>query len=451
MALNATGLGSGLDVKGIVEQLVAAERGPVANRLNLQEARTNGELSALGQFKSALSGFRDSLESLSDISKFQQRTTSVSDETLIAASADSSAVPGNYAVEVTSLASRSKLASAGFGNAETTVGNGTLNISVGGLTTSIVIPSVAGTLADIRDAINAAPDNPGVDATIVNAADGAHLILSSRETGASQSITVQSIGGDGGLDALVYDPLAGSNPMTEIEAATDASLVIDGFTVTSAKNSVTGAVEGVSIDLLEAQPGTELRIAVGLDDVAAKAAVGSFVNAYNGLIDTVKQVTNFNAETGEAAPLLGDSTVRGIKDRLRRELGSAVDQLGGGFRTLSEIGITTLADGKLQLDETKLSNAIELDFDGVGELFATDDGIATRLFGILEESLKSTSTINLRETGLKDKLEVLGDRRVELDERLERVEARLLDQFNAMDRLVSSLQNTSSFLTRQLG
>ena len=451
MALTATGLGSGLDVKGIVEQLVAAERQPVANRLNLQEARTNAELSALGRFKSALSSFRDSLDSLSDITKFQQRITAVGDDTLIGASADSDAVPGNYSLEITALATRGKLASGAFASSSATVGNGTLNISVNGQTSSVIIPEDASTLADVRDAINDASDNPGVDATIINAADGAYLVLSSRETGASQGISVASVGGDGGLDQLVYDPLSGTNPMTQIEAPSDATLVIDGFTITSGKNSVTGAIEGVTIDLLEAAPGTRISLSVGLDDNAAKAAVGSFVNAYNGLIDVVSQVTSFDAESGEAGPLLGDATVRGIKDRLRRELGSAVDALGNGFRTLTDIGISTQANGKLELDESRLSDAITADFDGVGELFASDDGVAVRLFDILESALSSTSTINLRETGLKDRLEFLGDQRVELDERMERVQARLLDQFNAMDQLVSSLQNTSSFLTRQLG
>lgn len=451
MALSATGLGSGLDVQGIVEQLVAAERQPVANRLNLQEARTNAELSALGQFKSALSSFRDSLDVLSDITRFQQRTTSVSDDTLIGASADSTAVPGNYTLEVTALATRGKLASGAFSSASAVVGNGTLNISINGQTSSVFVSPEASTLADIRDAINDAPDNPGVDATIINAADGAYLVLNSRETGANQVISVQSVGGDGGLDQLVYDPLSDTNPMTQIEAPADASLVIDGFNITSAGNSVTGAIDGVNIDLLEAAPGTQVSLSVGLDDDAAKAAVGSFVNAYNGLIDVVSQVTSFDAESGEAAPLLGDATVRGIKDRLRRELGSAVDALGDGFRTLTEIGISTQADGRLELDEARLSDAIAEDFDGVGELFASEGGVAVRIFDILEEALSSTSTINLRETGLQDRLDFLGDQRIELDERMERVQARLLDQFNAMDQLISSLQNTSSFLARQLG
>ena len=451
MALQATGLGSGLDINGLVEQLVAAERQPVSNRLNLQEARTNAELSALGKLKSALSSFQDSLNGLSELENFQQRKTTVEDDTLIAASADSAAVTGRYDVEVLSLASRQKLASDPFASVDSAVGDGQLGISILGVTSSITIDPTANTLADIRDAINDAPDNPGVIATIVTADDGARLLVSSRDPGADQTITITTTGGDGGLAALVYDPLSGTNPMTQLEKAADASALIDGFAVSSDSNTVVNAIEGVTIDLLDTAPGTRVELAVDYDEPAGNAAVGAFVNAYNALLDTIAEVTSFNAETGEAAALLGDSVVRGIKDTLRREVGNAIDLPGAPFRTLAEIGITSEPSGKLSLDDTKLSELITAEFDAVGALFAGDTGVATRLGDQLEEILKSTSTINLRETRLKDDLETIGDRRTRLDERMESVRERLLRQFNAMDRLLGSLNNTSQFLTQQLG
>lgn len=451
MALQATGLGSGLDISGLVEQLVTAERQPVANRLNLQEARTNAELSALGKLKSALGNFQDSLTGLSELENFQQRKTSVSDEEIIGASADSAAVPGRYQVDVVTLAQREKLASGPFAGVDAAVGDGQLGISVNGVTSSITIAPDANTLADIRDAINDAPDNPGVIATVVNAADGARLLVSSADTGADQVITITTTGGDGGLAALTYDPLSGTNPMTQIQAAADAEVLIDGFVVTSDSNQVVDAIEGVTIDLLDAAPGTPAELTVDYDEPAGNAAVGAFVNAYNSLLDTIAEVTRFDAETGEAAPLLGDSVVRGIKDTLRREVGNAVDVAGATFRTLAEIGITTEPNGRLELDDTKLSDLISQEFDAVGGLFAGADGVAVRLEARLEEILKSTSTINLRETRLKDDLETIGDRRTRLDERMEVVRERLLRQFNAMDRLLGSLNNTSQFLSQQLG
>ncbi len=451
MELTATGLGSGIDVGGLVEQLVAAERQPVSNRLNLREARANAELSALGQFKSALASFQDSLDALGELDKFQQRITSVGDDTLISATANAEAVPGSYRLQVLSLATSHKLASGAFASSDTLVGDGTLTISVGGNSTDIVIAPGSGTLANIRDAINGAPDNPGISATIVNAADGAHLVLNAAETGAANTISISASGGDGGLAQLVFDPQSGSNPMTELEAATDASITIDGFPVNSASNQLDGAIEGVTIDLLDTAPGVDVELVVAFDVPAAEAAVGSFVNAYNELIDTIKQVTSFNAETGEAGPLLGDSVVRGVRDSLRRELGSAFDIPGASFRTLADIGITTQSDGRLELDSTRLGDAIAESFDGVGELFASSEGVAVALNAQLEQVLGSTGPIDLRETRLKDQIELISNQRTRLDERMERVRERLLDQFNAMDRLISSLQNTSTFLAQQLG
>jgi flagellar hook-associated protein 2 len=142
--------------------------------------------------------------------------------------------------------------------------------------------------------------------------------------------------------------------------------------------------------------------------------------------------------------------VRGIKDSLRRELSNAVDILGVDFRTLADIGVTTQPDGKLELDETKLSDAITANFDGVGEMFASEGGVAVRIAAILESALSSTGQIENREETLQERLDRIGDQREVLDERMERVRSRLLDQFNAMDRLVSQLQNTSSFLSQQL-
>lgn len=449
--IRATGLGTGIDVQGIVDGLVAAERTPVANRLNLQEARTNAELSALGQLKSALSTFRDSLAGLRDIDGFQKRSVSVGNDAKLTASATTTAVPGTYQIDVQRLATGQKLASGAFADAATPVGSGTLTITVNGQAVAIAIDPEANTLAGIRNAINAAPGNPGVEATIINADDGARLIVSSRETGASQAMTITASGGDGGLAALTYAAGGPDNGLTELETAQDAVVLIDGFTVNSDRNTVANAIDGVSIQLSETTPDGPVELKVALDRNAARASVGGLVNAYNEVIGVIANVTRFDAESGEAAALLGDPIARDVKENLRREIGSVVGPLGATFRTLVEVGVTTNVDGTLSVDDTRLSAAIDTNFDAVGRLFAGDGGIAGRLDAAVGRALGSAGSIELRETGLKDRLEIIGDRRTALEERLEIVRARLLNQFNAMDRLVSQLQNTSSFLTRQLG
>lgn len=449
MEIKAPGIGTGLDVKSLVEQLVAAERAPLGNFLNLREARANAQLSAYGKLKSALSSFRDALADLADIDRFQSRLTSVTPAGILTASATSAAVPGAYAVEVLSLASAHKLFSQPYASADTVVGSGTLTLTVGEESATVEIAANS-TLADIRDAINAAEDNPGVRATIVTATDGAHLVLSGASTGADYAIHTDAVQAGSALEAFEYG--AGTTgSMTELTAAQDASLKIDGFDVSSASNTVAGAIEGVTLSLLEAEPGTVVNLSVDYSPSAAAEAVEKFVEAYNELIKTVNELTAYDPETRVAGTLINDDLTRGVKTSLRAILGSVVSATGASFRTLAEIGVRTQSDGQLEIDNTRLDAAIAANFDAVGRLFAdADEGLAVRLDAVLDRLLDGDGRIPAREETLKSQLERLRDRQEALDLRMEAVRRRYELQFAAMDTLVAQLKQTSDYLTRQL-
>jgi len=450
--LTAAGLGTGLDITGIVDQLVSAERAPTGNRLNLQETRANAELSAIGSLKSSLTSFQDSLNVLSILDNFQKRMVTVGDEEIFTAEVTSKAVPGFFDVDVQNLASVAKLRSQAFTDSLTPVGHGTLSISVDGNTSLIAIDPAANTLTDIRSAINDDPTNPGVRATIVNAADGAYLVVTSKDTGANQQITIAQTGGDGGLAAITFDPNAGSNPMVEDQIAADAAVFIDGIKVTSNSNTIADAIEGVTLNLEKADPGNVIPVNIEFDELAAKTAVNQFVSAYNAVMTTLGDVTKFDAESGVAAPLVGDPLVRGLKSSLRRDLNSPIDGLNDTFRTLADLGLQTEANGTLKLDADKLATALASNFDDVGQLFAKENGgIAVKLNELIDNILGGTGTFDAREKTLNDRLERIQDQRDELEVRMDSVRARLTEQFNAMDRLVANLNQTSTFLTQQLG
>jgi flagellar hook-associated protein 2 len=432
--LTTSGLGSGLDIAGIVDKLVAAERAPIANRLTAKESKANELLSALGQFKSSLSTFKDSI--------------TLGDSEVFTATATPSSRPGSYSVEVTALATAHRISSAAQPDATSAVGTGILSITVNGTTAQIAIGSSANSLNDIRDAINAAPDNPGVRATIVTGTDGAHLVVSATKTGTDNAITMAVSGGDGGLAPFVYAAGGPANTMTQLDAAANATAVIDGITVSSASNTITGAIEGVTVNLLKAEPGTELALKIEYDTDGTKRSVGSFVTNYNKLIDTIATLTKYNKDTGDAGPLLGDATVRGIRDQLRRELSSVLGNADAA--SLASIGVTTQTDGKMAIDATRLDAAIADDFDAMGELFTGTTGLATRLETIASAALSGASTIATREGNLKTTLKSITTQRESLDNRLEQVRARLSKQFNAMDSLLAQLKTTSNFLSAQL-
>ena len=447
-----SGIGSGLDIQGLVAQLVAAEGQPETVRLNTQEARLQSKLSAVGSLTSALDALQTSLDSISDPDSFRGRTVGLSSPDFVAATATSSAAPASYAVEVQQLAAAQRLVSAPVATPDTVIGTGTLTLSIGGAAFSVDIDAGNNTLTGIKDAINGAADNTGIVATIVTGVAGAQLILTGTETGAANQIVVTASGGDGGLVPLTYDPGNGITNLTELEAAVDASVLIEGILVTSATNTIADAIEGVEISLLDVNaPGETTILSVDFDRASAKNAVGKFVEAYNGLIDLVTEATRYDADSGTAGPLLGDAGLRNILFQLRREMGRIGVAAPGAFGTLSEIGITTELDGKLSVDDGALETALETSLDGVVDFFSADEtGLAVRLDSLLDPYLQTGGVLESRRDGLNASIEVINDRREALQQRLVAVEARLLRQFNALDSLLAELQSTSGFLQQQL-
>lgn len=468
--ITALGVGSGLDIADIVSQLVAAERSPVETRLDSQEKTLEAKLSAFGTLKSAIAQFQTALGQLTVADTFLSRVASSGTEEVFTASAATSAAPGTFDLVVQQLAQSHKLISKGYASADATVGTGTLTISVGGSSFSITVDGSNGTLAGIRDAVNGASDNTGVAASIVRVDDGAggtvaKLVLTATVTGTEGSLTVAVDDADGkdrdtaGLSALAYLPSARPTAirnLTELRAAQDAKLTIDGQTVTRSGNTVDDAIDGVTLTLtgLSGKDASgawkSSTLAVAIDPSAAAERVQGFVTAYNAVVDAIRSVASYDAATREATALFGDSSVRGLQSRLRAELSRVVSGLPAGAASLAEIGVTTGRDGKLQLDQAPLDGALNSDLEAVANLFAGEGGCAERLDDLVSRYLDADGIIESRTEGLNGRLEAIEAQREALERRMESLEARLLKQYTAMDTLVAQLQTTSSYLTQQL-
>jgi flagellar hook-associated protein 2 len=183
--------GSVINVSSLVSELVAASQAPQQALITNQTQAVTANISALGTLKSALSTFQSSLTSLSSPTAFNAVTASSSEQDVVSATASSNAVAGSYGVTVSALASAQQLLSGGFiGGPGATVGTGTLTLSVGGASFSVAINGSDDTVSGIANAINAASTNTGITATVIAGADGAHLLLSSSQTGAANTITV---------------------------------------------------------------------------------------------------------------------------------------------------------------------------------------------------------------------------------------------------------------------
>lgn len=404
MAIAAPGLGSNLDVNGIVTQLMNLERQPLA-QLATKEASFQAKLSAYGTLKSALSALSDSLGALSNPTKFQAVSAKVSDNTVLTASALKTAALGSYTVNATQLAQSQSLIAAGQSSTTGSIGaavSSTLTIDFGSITggtltngvytgatftadssigsKTVTIASSNNSLQGIRDAINAA--NLGVKATIVN--DGGtspyRLVLQSSSTGANRSMRI-SVSGDATVASLLNYNAQGTQSLTQTAAAQDAALTINGVSVSSRSNAVSGAIEGVTLNLAKAGTTT---VSVEKDVGNVQTAVAAFVKAYNELKGNMDSLSSFNAETRTGGPLLGDGALRAVEGQLRQTLtGTLSGVANSSFSVLSQIGLSFQKDGTLTLDSGKLSTALSTDVNAVAGLFAS--------IGTATDSLVQTS------------------------------------------------------------
>lgn len=457
MAITSTGIGSGIDVSGIVRDLVSAEAQPARNRLDRREAETQATISAFGALKSVLNEFKGSLSGLTDLDAFQARKATSSDSSIFSASADSSAVAGSYQVKVEQLAQEQKLRSGDFTGSDAVVGTGTLTLDVGGNSFDITVDSSNNTLAGIRDAINASPDNTGVTATTVNVDDVngdpvTRLVLTANDPGTANAITVSTVDDDGNEnDVMGLSRLSSTTGETvELQAALDAKILVDGQTVTRSSNSIDDVIDGVTLDLKKADELSTYNLDVALNTGAVKSKVNSFVESYNELVGTTNQLQSYDPDSGKAGPLQGDATLRMVMNQVRREIGGSVEGAEGMFQTLATIGIQTQRDGTLAIDDARLSDALEQDFEGVGELFASENGYASKLDNLLDGYVGFNGILSSRTDSLNNRLDDIGDQREQLGRRLQSLESRLLDQFNAMDALVGQLNSTGNYLSQQL-
>ncbi|MEZ5499548.1 MAG: flagellar filament capping protein FliD [Steroidobacteraceae bacterium] len=448
--IRSPGITSGLDVNAIVEQLVAAERAPVATRLDQQKADAEATISALGKLKGVLGALQSIAKKFDSIENFTPFTAVSGNENIFTAIAAPTVSAGSYAIEVTQIAAAQKLASGSFaGGAPAVVGTGNLQLSLGSKTFQVTIDQGNSTLQGIRDAINSATDNPGIAATIVNTTAGARLIFTSTVTGAANTISIVPSGGDGGLAALEHNPPGGQS-LTEIQGAQDALLKVDGFDVQSSGNALDDVIDGVTINLTNADPGTTYALDIAADKKAVVDQIKNFATTLSAVFLTSAQLRSFDPDTKAAGPLLGDSMLRGLELQLRRTMTSELSTNPQALSSLSAIGITTNADGSIAVDDAKLQSAVDAGFDSVAALFAGENGIGAQMLTQLDAILGSDAPIDVRTKALQSKQRRLDAAYEQLDRRMQAVETTYRAQFTALDTLLAGLQSTSAFLTQQL-
>lgn len=463
------GVGSNLDLSGLLTSLTTAESQPLV-MLQKQQISYTAKLSAYGTLQNALSSFQAAASKLADATLFQGVKVASTATDVLTASASATGVAGSYSIEVTQLAQSQSLAAAGVVDPKAVIGKGTVTLDFGSISggtldpvtgtysgagfspdasraaQSIVIDDSNNSLEGLRDAINNHADM-GVTASIVN--DGGtspyRLVLSSKQTGEASSMRI-AVTGDASLQGLLnHDPSA-SQALQQTAAARNAALKVNGIDVTSKTNTVAEAVQGVTMTL--ARTGTST-LTVSRDTGSVESAVSSFVTAYNSLQTTAGQLSRYDTEKHTGAALVGDSTLRTIQTRIRAALNTP--QVGE-LKVLSKVGVSFQKDGTLTLDAGKLKTAFADSRSAVAELFAGaggSAGVGKQVSALVDTFTSASGMINAATTGVKTTLKSLDNQYAATETRVQATVARYRTQFTELDMLVSRMTSTASYLTQQ--
>jgi flagellar hook-associated protein 2 len=444
--ISAPGIGSGLDVAGIVTQLMDLERRPL-EALQARQEEYEAQLSAYGQLKSALSTFQDAMRNLNYEVDFKKFTAESSNESVLTANTNSASATGKYSIEVDRVAQRHTMASGWFGSSEIVGGKGgdELTLTIGSDSLAVDL-SDGKTLAQLASSINAHPDNMGVRATVINVdstGTSQRLALVSPASGSENAIQL-----GGTINGIPPEAELSFYTTNRIDGATiadlgklDAAITVDGISVLRAENTVNDIIPGITLNLNSAAPGSVVNLEVARDTASISESVKTIGEAYNGLMETLKEL--------RLGDLEADSTIRTLENQIR----GVLNQGGGSgtFSHLSQVGLSLDKYGEMQFDADDLEKALDTDIDSVAQLFAgAGTGIASGFDDLVGDLLGYKGLIQNRIDGIERSKESNIDDQYKMELRLETTEQRYYKQYAALDTLVAQMTSTSSYLTQQL-
>jgi flagellar hook-associated protein 2 len=472
--ISSPGVGSGLDVNGLITKLMEVEQQPLV-ALTTKEASYQAKLSAFGTLKSAVASLESKAFALKSNSLYAARSATISDATVATASANTAATPGTYNLQVIDLAQAHTIASQTFTSLTQDIStvDGKLKIELGTWTggvytadpgkapVSVAISASTSSLSDIRDAINNA--NAGVKASIVTVSEGQYkLTLTSNSPGGNSSLRITALDtsdvpvatNNTDLAKFSFNPTAAALTGKEFEvtaAAQDAHIKVDGVDLYRTSNTVSDAITGVSLSLLKSGATATLKVAANTE--ASSTAMGAFVTAYNEINAQLRDLTSYNSATKQGALLLGDAGARGLQATLK----SMVTNVFGGsgsIQRLADLGVSMQRNGSLEFNTTTYANAMNKNAAGVIEAMTSTTegkpGLAVTLASKLKALISENGLIAGKTEGFENSIADLSKQRSRVALRLTQIEARYRKQYTSLDTLVASMQQTSTYLTRQL-
>ncbi|WP_334011691.1 flagellar filament capping protein FliD [Burkholderia cepacia] len=456
-----------MDVGTLVKTLVNAKTAGRAAALAASQTTGTTQISAFGALSSALGALEAGLASLSN-GGLQSTFTAVASGKGLTATAGAGAVAGTYTIGVTQTATAQALASSGFDGSKA-LGTGTLTLSLGSQSFKVDVTGTNNTLSGIAAAINSAANNPGISATVINGTDGAHLVLASTKTGSANaiSVAVSNVANDNGLSNLgvtsTADTTGGASKIESANSAAawrqsavaqDAKFTLNGIASTSASNTVSGVLSGVTLNLSAAAvSATDTQtLTVSTDTKSQAATITNFVNLYNTVVKTMGALSSYTEGASSQGALIGDSTLNTIRNSLASIVArGVVNENGNGHTNLMAIGISLEKDGTLKADSAKLDSALSNNSSGVARLFNSTNGMGKQLTDQIAPFTKKGGMIEVRTNALSANLKRVTQQQTDLADYAAQLTKQYQAQFTALNTLMAKMNSNTQYLTRLFG
>ncbi|UCH81553.1 MAG: flagellar filament capping protein FliD [Nitrospiraceae bacterium] len=443
------GLNTGIDYNELISQLIEIRRRPI-DILETKRTDYNSKISTYAELSTKLSDLRNALNKLKTTSGFYVKTSSASDSTVIDSTATGTASVGNYSVSVTTLASAEKEVHNGTGlTASTDIVNSSgsdkvFQYTYGTSQRSLTVADGT-TLDGLKNLINDDTSNPGVTATVVNDGTNYRLVISGNETGAANTVTIDTgttLDGTGSTVDFTASAFA------ENKTAADAEFTVDGLQITRSTNSISDVINGVTLTLKKENSSST--VTVSADNESIKEQIQEYVTSYNDVVSFISTNSIYDTNTKESGIFVGEGTTRHIQDNLRTLASNSVSGLSGSLSILAQIGITTdYETGNLEINSATLETKLGTNLDDVADLFKdSTEGIAVKMSDYISNILsKVDGSIELRKDGLQDVINSISNTIRNMEYRLEKAEDDMVRKFSALELLVGNYNTIGNYLT----
>ena len=457
--VNALGSGAGFDTKKIVTTLVAAEKASSQASIDRKSEDVEAKVSGTAQLKSAIQTLKTAFEVVDDKRDFNFSSLSNSNPEQLYADFDTStSVPGTYKINISQLAQNDSIRSSAV-SSQTADQNGTsvatVVIKIGtGTATTLTLGAGATSLDDLVTGIN----NLDIDVTarVVEVSTGSYRVVVEGPQGADNALTIT----DSVFGITTNTSAASYSSSSKTQTAQNATVTVNGLSVSRSSNEVDDLVPGLKLDLM-AVTSSDVVLSVSRNTSTAKSAITNLVAAYNAFDAIMKDLTGAETSDGEPALLKSDSAVKSIRDTVKAFLTSDSSTPGTNVASMSDMGIAIQRDGTFKINSTTLGAAMTSHYDEITKLLSgnTDDqssystasrGIAGDMVTKINDYLSWDGLITLREASYKTSQTSITKSQEVLDAKMVKVEDRYTKQFSNMSKIMDEMKSMQSYLDQQL-